>query len=178
VLETIVRNVGVADAEENLVCQDTGIAVYTCRVGEEFPLHPTRIYEALKVGTERATLEHPLRSNAVPAVRSLCGRADGRARAAPPSWREVRNEEDYEVPLARRTMDLSTSRSSSAAARCWTWIDCKFQIIKRLIARQISCRTSSVRAWDQQPIRRVEFRFDHVDPRVRTAETPSLPPRP
>jgi tartrate/fumarate subfamily iron-sulfur-dependent hydro-lyase alpha chain len=65
VLETIVRNVDVAEEEENLVCQDTGIAVYTCRVGEQFPLHPTRIYEALKVGTERATLEHPLRSNAV-----------------------------------------------------------------------------------------------------------------
>ena len=27
-------------ASENLVCQDTGIAVYTCRVGEHFPLHP------------------------------------------------------------------------------------------------------------------------------------------
>ena len=51
--------------EGNLVCQDTGIAVYTCRVGEHFPLHPTKIYEALKAGTERATLEHPLRSNAV-----------------------------------------------------------------------------------------------------------------
>jgi fumarate hydratase subunit alpha len=65
VLETIVRNVAVADDRDNLVCQDTGIAVYTCRVGEGFPLHPTRIYEALKAGTERATLEHPLRSNAV-----------------------------------------------------------------------------------------------------------------
>ncbi|TML32309.1 MAG: fumarate hydratase, partial [Actinobacteria bacterium] len=65
VLETIVKNVAVADERENLVCQDTGIAVYTCRVGEHFPLHPTRIYEALKAGTERATLEHPLRSNAV-----------------------------------------------------------------------------------------------------------------
>jgi tartrate/fumarate subfamily iron-sulfur-dependent hydro-lyase alpha chain len=65
VLDTIVRNVDVADAEDNLVCQDTGIAVYTCRVGEYFPLHPTRIYEALREGTARATLEHPLRSNAV-----------------------------------------------------------------------------------------------------------------
>jgi len=65
VLETIVKNVAVADDRDNLVCQDTGIAVYTCRVGEDFPLHPTRIYEALKAGTERATLEHPLRSNAV-----------------------------------------------------------------------------------------------------------------
>ena len=52
-------------SEKNLVCQDTGIAVYTCRVGEHFPLHPARIYEALNDGTERATIEHPLRSNAV-----------------------------------------------------------------------------------------------------------------
>src|SRR5690348_16749710 len=65
VLDTIVKNVQVADDQNNLVCQDTGIAVYTCRVGEHFPLHPARIYEALRAGTERATLEHPLRSNAV-----------------------------------------------------------------------------------------------------------------
>jgi tartrate/fumarate subfamily iron-sulfur-dependent hydro-lyase alpha chain len=65
VLSTILRNVQVADDEKNLVCQDTGIAVYTCRVGENFPLHPARIYAALKAGTERATIEHPLRSNAV-----------------------------------------------------------------------------------------------------------------
>src|SRR5919204_5452082 len=65
VLNTIVKNVGIADEQSNLVCQDTGIAVYTCRVGEQFPLHPARIYEALRDGTERATLEHPLRSNTV-----------------------------------------------------------------------------------------------------------------
>src|SRR5204863_9746987 len=50
VLETIVRNVEIADSNSNLVCQDTGIAVYTCRVGEHFPLHPARIDEALKAG--------------------------------------------------------------------------------------------------------------------------------
>jgi tartrate/fumarate subfamily iron-sulfur-dependent hydro-lyase alpha chain len=65
VLQTILKNVQIADADKNLVCQDTGIAVYTCRVGEHFPLHPARIYAALKAGTERATIEHPLRSNAV-----------------------------------------------------------------------------------------------------------------
>ena len=43
VLSTILRNVEVADSERNLVCQDTGIAVYACRVGEGFPLHPVRI---------------------------------------------------------------------------------------------------------------------------------------
>jgi tartrate/fumarate subfamily iron-sulfur-dependent hydro-lyase alpha chain len=65
VLETIARNVEVADTEGNLVCQDTGIAVYYCRVGEDFPLHPARIEAALRDGTERATVEHPLRSNTV-----------------------------------------------------------------------------------------------------------------
>jgi tartrate/fumarate subfamily iron-sulfur-dependent hydro-lyase alpha chain len=65
VLDTILRNVEVADQERNLVCQDTGIAVYYCRVGEGFPLHPARIYDALRRGTERATVEHPLRSNTV-----------------------------------------------------------------------------------------------------------------
>ena len=65
VLQTIARNVAIADDETNLVCQDTGLAVYTCRVGEGFPLHPARIYEALRDGTARATVEHPLRSNAV-----------------------------------------------------------------------------------------------------------------
>ena len=65
VLNTILKNVQIADSDKNLVCQDTGIAVYTCRVGEHFPLHPARIYEALRAGTARATIEHPLRSNAV-----------------------------------------------------------------------------------------------------------------
>ena len=65
VLETILRNVEVADEEGNLVCQDTGIAVYYCRVGERFPLHPAGISRALKAGTERATVGHPLRSNTV-----------------------------------------------------------------------------------------------------------------
>ena len=71
VLQTILRNIEVADDEQNLVCQDTGIAVYTCTVGEHFPLHPARIYEALRDGTARATLEHPLRSNAVHTICSL-----------------------------------------------------------------------------------------------------------
>src|ERR671935_1817677 len=65
ILETITTNVSVADERASLVCQDTGIAVYYARVGERFPLHPTQIEDALRVGTRRATLEHPLRSNTV-----------------------------------------------------------------------------------------------------------------
>jgi len=65
ILETIQTNVAVADEGRRLVCQDTGIAVYYARVGERFPLHPARIEEALREGTRRATLDHPLRSNTV-----------------------------------------------------------------------------------------------------------------
>ena len=65
ILETIHTNVAVADEGSRLVCQDTGIAVYYARVGERFPLHPARIEEALREGTRRATLDHPLRSNTV-----------------------------------------------------------------------------------------------------------------
>jgi len=65
ILETIHTNVAVADEGKRLVCQDTGIAVYYVRVGERFPLHPARIEEALREGTRRATLDHPLRSNTV-----------------------------------------------------------------------------------------------------------------
>src|SRR5260370_40718427 len=61
VLNTILRNVEVADGDGNLVCQDTGIAVYTCHVGGHFPLHPARIYAALRDGTARAPVQHPLR---------------------------------------------------------------------------------------------------------------------
>jgi tartrate/fumarate subfamily iron-sulfur-dependent hydro-lyase alpha chain len=65
ILETIHTNVAVADEGQRLVCQDTGIAVYYVRAGERFPLHPVRIEEALRDGTRRATLDHPLRSNTV-----------------------------------------------------------------------------------------------------------------
>jgi tartrate/fumarate subfamily iron-sulfur-dependent hydro-lyase alpha chain len=65
ILETINTNVAVADECENLVCQDTGLAVYYVRLGERFPLHPARVEQALREGTRRATLDHPLRSNTV-----------------------------------------------------------------------------------------------------------------
>ena len=75
VLQTIHRNVNIADDEKNLVCQDTGIAVYTCRVGEHFPLHPARIYEALRDGTAPRRLSRFRRAR-------CCGRRTRAARFA------------------------------------------------------------------------------------------------
>jgi fumarate hydratase subunit alpha/L(+)-tartrate dehydratase alpha subunit len=74
VLETIHRNVNIADAEEEPRVQDTGIAVYSCRVGEHFPLHP-RASTRLEGGALRARRSSILlRSNA-------CTRSRARTRA-------------------------------------------------------------------------------------------------
>ena len=76
VLETIHRNVEIADEQKNLVCQDTGIAVYYCRVGEDFPLHPAR----------RRAAAPPLRA---------------RARPLPPSSRRPRVARQLRLPCER-----------------------------------------------------------------------------
>jgi fumarate hydratase subunit alpha/L(+)-tartrate dehydratase alpha subunit len=64
-LDIMVENIGVAERDDNLVCQDTGTVVFWLEVGEECPLNLARVTAAVKKGTERATLEHPLRANAV-----------------------------------------------------------------------------------------------------------------
>ena len=64
-LDIMVENIGVAERDDNLVCQDTGTVVFWLEVGEECPLNLARVTAAVKKGTERATLEHPLRPNAV-----------------------------------------------------------------------------------------------------------------
>jgi tartrate/fumarate subfamily iron-sulfur-dependent hydro-lyase alpha chain len=64
-LEIMLENVEVAERDENLVCQDTGTVVFWLEVGEECALNLARVTAAVKKGTERATLEHPLRPNAV-----------------------------------------------------------------------------------------------------------------
>jgi fumarate hydratase subunit alpha/L(+)-tartrate dehydratase alpha subunit len=64
-LDIMVENIGVAERDENLVCQDTGTVVFWLEVGEQCPLNLALVTAAIKKGTERATLEHPLRPNAV-----------------------------------------------------------------------------------------------------------------
>ncbi len=64
-LDIMLENIGVAERDENLVCQDTGTVVFWLEVGEDCPLNLARVTAAVKRGTERATREHPLRPNAV-----------------------------------------------------------------------------------------------------------------
>jgi fumarate hydratase subunit alpha/L(+)-tartrate dehydratase alpha subunit len=64
-LDIMLENLAVAERDENLICQDTGTVVYWLEVGEECPLNLALVKAAVRKGTERATLEHPLRPNAV-----------------------------------------------------------------------------------------------------------------
>lgn len=63
ILGTILENIGVADEKKLLICQDTGIMVYFVKIGRNVRFDGIRLEEAIREGTKRATLEHPLRSS-------------------------------------------------------------------------------------------------------------------
>ena len=79
VLGTMVHNIAVAEATDNLLCQDTGIPIYNVRIGRGVELDGMALKAAIRLGCERATREHPLRSSVVhPITRknehTSCGR--------------------------------------------------------------------------------------------------------
>jgi len=65
ILDTMTTNIAVAEAHDNLLCQDTGIPIYNVRVGRRVALDGWRLKQAIRAGCERATREHPLRSSVV-----------------------------------------------------------------------------------------------------------------
>lgn len=78
VLLTILDNVRVADEQDTLVCQDTGLPVFQAVIGSRFPADVARLKESLRQGCERATREYPLRSNTVhPITRKHTGTNTG-----------------------------------------------------------------------------------------------------
>jgi tartrate/fumarate subfamily iron-sulfur-dependent hydro-lyase alpha chain len=65
VLGTMVTNIAVAEREDNLLCQDTGLPIYNVWIGRGVTLDGVRLKEAIRKGCERATTEYPLRSSVV-----------------------------------------------------------------------------------------------------------------
>jgi fumarate hydratase subunit alpha len=63
ILHTILRNVEIADQDDALICQDTGLPIYMVKIGSKFPVDGGRVAAALKEGAKRATLEHPFRGS-------------------------------------------------------------------------------------------------------------------
>jgi fumarate hydratase subunit alpha len=64
-LDIILKNIDVAEANDMLVCQDTGTVVFWVQAAAGCPFDLAAVDAAIRRGTERATLEHPLRPNAV-----------------------------------------------------------------------------------------------------------------
>jgi tartrate/fumarate subfamily iron-sulfur-dependent hydro-lyase alpha chain len=65
VLSTMVRNIVVAESNDNLLCQDTGIPIYNVLVGSNVQFDGVALKAAITRGCSRATTEHPLRSSVV-----------------------------------------------------------------------------------------------------------------
>jgi tartrate/fumarate subfamily iron-sulfur-dependent hydro-lyase alpha chain len=65
VLATMVRNIAVAEANDNLLCQDTGIPIYNIVIGSNVQFDGVALKAAIVRGCTRATTEHPLRSSVV-----------------------------------------------------------------------------------------------------------------
>jgi fumarate hydratase subunit alpha/L(+)-tartrate dehydratase alpha subunit len=65
VLNTMVRNIAVAEDTDNLLCQDTGIPIYNITIGRGVQVDGYELQQAIARGCARATREHPLRSSVV-----------------------------------------------------------------------------------------------------------------
>ncbi|HEY3566100.1 MAG TPA: fumarate hydratase [Casimicrobiaceae bacterium] len=65
VLGVMVKNIAVAEATDNLLCQDTGIPIYNVTVGRNVVVDGVALKSAIHSGCARATREHPLRSSVV-----------------------------------------------------------------------------------------------------------------
>ncbi len=65
VLGTMMTNIQVAEATDNLLCQDTGVPIYHLRIGHGVQVDGQALKLAIRRGCERATREYPLRSSVV-----------------------------------------------------------------------------------------------------------------
>ena len=65
VLQTMVTNIAVAEREDNLLCQDTGLPIYNVKIGRNVEFDGMALKAAIRKGCERATTEYPLRSSVV-----------------------------------------------------------------------------------------------------------------
>ena len=65
ILGTMIRNIRVAEENQNLLCQDTGIPIYNVEIGSSVEVDGYKLKQAIIKGCERATREHPLRSSVV-----------------------------------------------------------------------------------------------------------------
>jgi fumarate hydratase subunit alpha/L(+)-tartrate dehydratase alpha subunit len=79
ILGTMIRNIAVAERNDNLLCQDTGIPIYNVWIGRNVEVDGAALKEAIRRGCARSTREYSFRSSIVhPTTRvneqTSCGR--------------------------------------------------------------------------------------------------------
>ncbi|MGA0808804.1 MAG: fumarate hydratase [Burkholderiaceae bacterium] len=65
ILGTMIKNISVAEDNNNLLCQDTGIPIYNLMIGTQVKFNGAELIKAIEQGCSRATVEHPIRSSVV-----------------------------------------------------------------------------------------------------------------
>lgn len=78
-LGTMIANIRVAEDNDNLLCQDTGLPIYNVWIGRGVEVDGMALKEAIRTGCARSTREHPFRSSVVHPVtraneQTSCGR--------------------------------------------------------------------------------------------------------
>jgi fumarate hydratase subunit alpha/L(+)-tartrate dehydratase alpha subunit len=63
IMELVVNNIEIAEANDTLICQDTGLPIYWVKVGSGVALNLHRVVEAIRRGVEEATRRFALRSS-------------------------------------------------------------------------------------------------------------------
>ncbi len=99
VLGTIERNIDVADKEHLLICQDTGIPVFFVEVGEFSPVNPVRLELAIREGTKKATVTHPLRSSVVSPISRKNNQSNSGYRVPVIHWEFVPGRDDVQIVI-------------------------------------------------------------------------------
>lgn len=99
VLGTIQRNIGVADQENLLICQDTGTPVYFVEIGEYSGVNPVSLERAIRAGTERATVTHPLRSSVVSPITRKNDQTNTGYRVPVIHWDFVTERDDVQIVI-------------------------------------------------------------------------------
>ena len=62
-LAAVLKNIEIAAKEGKPMCQDTGLLVFHVKLGDQFPLKPWEVEEAIREAARRATKEVPIRPN-------------------------------------------------------------------------------------------------------------------
>jgi fumarate hydratase subunit alpha/L(+)-tartrate dehydratase alpha subunit len=80
ILGTMILNIAVAERNDNLLCQDTGIPIYNVVIGSNVEVDGYQLKQAIGRGCARATKEHPLRWSILLRASTSTRRADARCR--------------------------------------------------------------------------------------------------